>query len=260
VSLVNSPHLPSFSLAGRVALVTGASRGIGRGLAEALAAAGATVAVTARSQADAAIVVESIVSDGGAASAHALDVTDVASIQHAIVEVVDSHGRLDILVANAGLGANHSALDVTEIDWDEMMAVNAKGLFFTAQAAGRVMVAQGSGRIIAISSQGSLVGIRDHAVYCASKGAVNQFVRVLALEWGALGVTVNAVAPTFIYTPGTAERLDDPVYLRGVVDRIPMGKVGTIADVAGAVVYLASDAGAMVNGAILPVDGGWTAQ
>jgi NAD(P)-dependent dehydrogenase (short-subunit alcohol dehydrogenase family) len=257
---VNSSQLPSFSLSGRVALVTGASRGIGRGLAEALAAAGATVAVTARSHADAAIVAKSITSEDGAASAHVLDVTDVASIQRAVDEVVEAHGTLDVLVANAGLGANHPALEVTEHDWDDMMSVNAKGLFFTAQAAGRVMVAQGSGRIIAISSQGSLVGIRDHAVYCASKGAVNQFVRVLALEWGALGVTVNAVAPTFIYTPGTAERLDNPEYLRGVVERIPMGKVGTIADVAGAVVYLASDAGGMVNGTILPVDGGWTAQ
>jgi NAD(P)-dependent dehydrogenase (short-subunit alcohol dehydrogenase family) len=200
------------------------------------------------------------VAAGGSATAHALDVSDVGSIQAVVDTVVDRHGRLDVLVANAGLGANHAALDVTERHWDDMMAVNSKGLFFTAQAAGRAMLAQGSGRIIAISSQASLVAIRDHAVYCASKGAVNQLVRVLALEWGALGVTVNAVAPTFIYTPGTAERLDDPEYLRAVVDRIPIGHVGTIADVAGAVVYLASDAAAMVNGVILPVDGGWTAQ
>jgi len=258
--VIDSDHLPSFGLAGRVALVTGASRGIGRGLVDALAAAGATVAVTARSRADADGAAAEVIGAGGNASAHALDVNDVASIRRTIDEVVDRHRHLDILVANAGLGANHAALDVTEHDWEEMMAVNAKGLFFTAQAAGRVMVAQGSGRIIAISSQASLVGIRDHAVYCASKGAVNQLVRVLALEWGALGVTVNAVAPTFIYTPGTAERLDDPTYRGAVVARIPMGKVGTIADVAGAVVYLASDAAAMVNGAILPVDGGWTAQ
>ena len=257
---MQSEHLPSFSLEGRVALVTGASRGIGRGLVDALAAAGATVAITARSIAEAEAVASQVVAAGGAASAHALDVNDVASIRAAIDQVVDRHGRLDILVANAGLGANHPALDVTERDWDEMMGVNARGLFFTAQAAGRVMVAQGFGRIIAMSSQASLVGIRDHAVYCASKGAVNQIVRVLALEWGSLGVTVNAVAPTFIYTPGTAERLDDPDYRRAVVERIPMGKVGTIADVAGAVVYLASDAAAMVNGTILPVDGGWTAQ
>ncbi len=122
------------------------------------------------------------------------------------------------------------------------------------------MVAAGSGRIVVISSQASLVGIRDHVAYSASKGGVNQMVRVLALEWGPLGVTVNAVAPTFIYTPGTAERLDDPDYRAGVVARIPMGAVGEIRDVAGAVLYLASEAGAMVNGAVLAVDGGWTAQ
>jgi NAD(P)-dependent dehydrogenase (short-subunit alcohol dehydrogenase family) len=257
---MGSEHLPSFSLAGRVALVTGANRGIGRGLVDALASAGATVAVTARNYSSADAVAAEVLATGGNASAHALDVSDVASIQAAVDEVVHRHGRVDVLVANAGLGANHPALDVSEQDWDEMMDVNAKGLFFTAQAAGRVMVAQGSGRIVAISSQASLVGIRDHAVYCASKGAVNQLVRVLALEWGASGVNVNAVAPTFIHTPGTAERLDDPEYLSSVVDRIPMGHVGTIADVAGAVVYLASDAAAMVNGTILPVDGGWTAQ
>jgi NAD(P)-dependent dehydrogenase (short-subunit alcohol dehydrogenase family) len=258
--VTRSAHLPSFNLQGQVVVVTGASRGIGRGLAEGLATAGATVAVTARSLDDASEVVASIAAAGGSATAHTLDVADVESIGRAMHEVVDAHDRIDVLVANAGVGANHPALDVSESDWDDMMAVNAKGFFFTAQAAGRHMVAAGTGRVIAISSQASTVGIEDHAVYCASKGAVNQAVRVLALEWGPLGVTVNAVAPTFIYTPGTAERLDDPDYRRGVVKRIPVGDVGTIADVTGAVVYLASDAGRLVNGAILAVDGGWTAQ
>lgn len=258
--MTSSAHLPSFSLKDHVAVVTGSSRGIGRGLAEGLAAAGATVAVTARSLDDARAVAESITAAGGSATAHALDVADVESIGRAMDEIADLHGRIDVLVANAGLGANHPALEVTESDWDDMMTVNAKGFFFTAQAAGRHMVAAGSGRVVAISSQASTVGIVDHAVYCASKGAVNQAVRVLALEWGPLGITVNAVAPTFIYTPGTAERLDDPEFRRGVIDRIPVGDVGTIADVTGAVAYLASDAGRLVNGAILPVDGGWTAQ
>lgn len=257
---MDTPHLPSFRLDGQIALVTGANRGIGRGLAEALAAAGATVAVTARSAADAELVAEELLAMGGSATGHRIDVADVDSIRTGVRSVVNQHGRIDVLVANAGLGANHPALEVDEAAWDEMMDVNLKGLFFTAQACGRHMVAQGSGRVIAVSSQASLVGIRDHVVYSASKGGVNQMVRVLALEWGALGVTVNAVAPTFIYTPGTAARLDDPTYLAGVVDRIPIGHVGEIRDVAGAVVYLASQAGAMVNGSILSVDGGWTAQ
>ena len=122
------------------------------------------------------------------------------------------------------------------------------------------MLKQGHGRIINMSSQASVVGIPRHAVYCASKGGVNQLTKVLALEWSARGVTVNAVGPTFIYTPGTAERLNNPEFLQGVLARLPIGKVGTIADVAGAVIYLASPAGSMVTGSLLMVDGGWTAQ
>lgn len=255
-----SEHLPSFSLSGRVAIVTGASRGIGRGLAEALGAAGAVVAVTARDQPDAKVVADAIISAGGKASAHALDVTRVDSIRDVVDTVASAHGRIDVAVLNAGLGANLPALDVDEAHWDSMMDVNLKGAFFTAQACARHMVAAGAGRIVAISSQASTVGIVDHVAYSSSKGGMNQMVRVLALEWGPLGVTVNAVAPTFIYTPGTAERLDDPNYRAGVVERIPLGDVGRIRDVAGAVIYLASEAGTLVNGSILAVDGGWTAQ
>ena len=245
----------SFDLTNKVALVTGASRGIGFGLAESLARAGARVAVAARTLEELQPLASSI---GGLAVA--MDVTRVASINAAVDRVRAELGGLDIMVNNAGLGANHPALEVTEADWDGMMAVNLKGLFFCCQAAGRHMLAQGYGRIVNMSSQASLVGIRDHAVYCASKGGVNQLTRVLALEWSARGVTVNAVAPTFIYTPGTKERLDQPEYLRQVVSRIPAGRVGTIDDVAGAVIYLASDAAGLVTGTVLPVDGGWTAQ
>lgn len=255
-----SDHLPTFDLDGQVAVVTGASRGIGRGLVEALAAAGAIVAVTARSAGEAEVVAEAIRREGGEASAHALDVSDFASIQGVIDSIAAQHGALDVAVINAGIGTNLPALEVDEAHWDSMMDVNLKGAFFTAQACGRHMVPSGAGRIVAISSQASLVGIVDHVAYCASKGGLNQMIRVLALEWGPLGVTVNAVAPTFIYTPGTAERLDDPEYLARVVERIPLGEVGHIRDVAGAVVYLASQAGAMVNGSVLTVDGGWTAQ
>src|SRR6185436_3719673 len=242
----------SFDLNNKVALVTGASRGIGFGLAQSLAAAGARVAVAARTRAELPPLAQSI---GGLAVD--LDVTSVASINSAVARVVRELGGLDILVNNAGLGANHPALEVTEADWDELMAVNLKGLFFCCQAAARHMLAKGYGRIINISSQASLVGIVDHALYCASKGGVNQLTRVLALEWSARGVTVNAVAPTFIYTPGTRERLDQPEYLRQVLARIPAGRVGNIDDVAGAVIYLASGAAGLVTGSVLPVDGGW---
>lgn len=255
-----SEHLPSFRLDDHVVVVTGASRGIGRGVADGLAAAGATVAVTARSLSDAAAVAAEIVATGGQAVGYQLDVTDLSSISAAVDQIVADNGRIDVLVANAGIGSNLAALDVTEEHWDSMMAVNLKGAFFTAQACARHMVAAGTGRIIAMSSQASLVGITDHVAYSSSKGGLNQMVRVLALEWGPVGVTVNAIAPTFIYTPGTAERLDDPDYRANVVARIPLGDVGKIRDVTGAVVYLASAAGALVNGAIIPVDGGWTAQ
>jgi NAD(P)-dependent dehydrogenase (short-subunit alcohol dehydrogenase family) len=249
---------PDFDLGGQVVLVTGAGRGIGRDLARALAACGAHVLAGVRDLDARDVAWTSPV--GGRVEPMELDVTDVAGVRAAVDAVVGSLGRIDILVNNAGLGANHDALDVSEADWDEMMAVNLKGLFFVSQAVGRHMVDRGYGRIINISSQAGVVGIRRHAVYSASKGGVNLVTKVLALEWAAHGVTVNAIAPTWIYTPGTAERLDDPAFLAAVLANIPIGRVGTTADVAAAVVFLASRASGLVTGAILPVDGGWTAH
>ena len=251
---------PRFDLTGRVALVTGAGRGIGHDLALGLAGAGARVAVGVRRPDDAADLVAAIRSAGGDAAAVALDVTEAASIESAVVDVVERLGRIDILVNNAGLGTNHDALDATEAEWDDLFAVNVRGLFFASQAAGRRMVAQGHGRIVNIASQAGLVGIRRHAAYSASKGAVIALTKVLALEWAPHGVTVNAIAPTWVLTPGTAERLSDPAFLASVLDRIPVGRVGTTSELAGAVVYLASDAAAMVTGTTLVIDGGWTAQ
>ena len=251
---------PSFDLDGQVALVTGAGRGIGRDLVLALAAAGARVAAGVRSPADADAVVAEARESGGDAAAVTLDVSDRASIDRAIEETAERVGRINILVNNAGLGTNHDALEATEEEWDDLFAVNVRGLFFACQSAGRHMVAQRHGRIVNMASQAGLVGIPRHAAYSASKGAVIALTRVLALEWAPFGVTVNSVAPTFIRTPGTAERLDQPDFLADVLERIPVGRVGTTTDVAGAVIYLASPAASLVTGTVLVVDGGWTAR
>lgn len=248
-----------FGISGKVAVVTGASRGLGRGLAVAMAKAGATVAAAARSVPELESLAREIRDGGGTCEAFELDLRDTGSIKKCFAKIGERFGRIDILVNNAGMGNPIPAVDITEADWDWMMDLNLKGTFFCCQAAGRMMLPRGVGRIVNISSQASVVAIPGEAVYCASKGGVNMLTKVLAAEWSGHGVTVNAVGPTFVYTPGTAERLDNPEFLAGTLSKIPRGRVATIDDVAGAVIYLASDAADMVTGTLLLVDGGWTA-
>ena len=250
-----------FSLRDKVVVVTGASKEIGRELIAPLARAGAVVAPTARSDADLASLAEDARRDGLRVHPQRLDVRDLESIERMVSDVVADLGRIDVLVNNAGLGFARAAFDVTEADWDEMMGVNLRGVFFMSQAVARAMTARGEGgRIINISSQGGLVGLPDAAVYCASKGGMNMLTKTLALEWAKVGITVNAVAPTFIYTPGTAPILDEPAMRASVLGKIPLGKFALTEDVAGAIIYLASEAGRMVTGTVLVVDGGWTSQ
>ncbi len=250
-----------FNLSGRVVVVTGASKGIGRELVGLLAETGAIIVPTARTDTDLAAIASEAQSRGFTVYPQRLDVRDVASIDEAVSAIVAAHGRIDVLVNNAGLGFARAAFDVTEADWDEMMAVNLRGVFFMSKAVARTMAAAArGGRIINISSQGGLVGLPDAAVYCASKGGLNMLTKTLALEWAKDAITVNAVAPTFIYTPGTAPILDEPTMRASVLGKIPLGTFALTDDVASAIVYLASDAGRMVTGTVLVVDGGWTAQ
>lgn len=250
----------NFDVTGSVVVVTGTDFGIGRGLALMLAEAGATVVPTVLEDANVEDIRRDAEAKGGQVHPAQLDVSDVESIHRAVDGIVAEHGRIDVLFNNAGLGYGHAALDVTEADWDQMMAVNLRGLFFMSQAVGSVMIDRGGGRIINMSSQGGLVGLPEAAVYCASKGGVNTLTKQLALEWAPHNVTVNAIAPTFVETPGTKPILDDPVRREDVLSRIPLGHVAAIDDVAAAVIYLASPAGRMLTGTILSVDGGWTAQ
>ncbi|MHB1134500.1 MAG: SDR family NAD(P)-dependent oxidoreductase [Chloroflexota bacterium] len=248
-----------FDLSGKVALVTGGGRGIGEGIALALATQGADVALASRTLPDLERVAERLRALGRRSQAFHLDVADVASCQALAGEVVAQFGRIDILVNNAGVNIVKCALDVTEADWDTVLDVNLKGLFFCCQAVGRYMVAQNYGRIVNMASQMAKVGWYKRAAYCASKGGVAQLTKVLAVEWAENNVTVNAVAPTFVETPLTAKMFEDEAFRQAVLKRIPLRRLGTPDDVAGAVVYLASDAASLVTGHTLLVDGGWTA-
>ena len=252
---------PSFALDGQIALVTGAARGIGRCIALSLADAGADVAVGVREAGTAGSLVAEIEAMGRRSFEVAMDVTDLDQVDTAVATVVDRFGRLDILVNNAGLGPANPAEAVREADYDLTMDVNVKGLFFASQAAGRVMIRQQAGRIINLSSQAGFVALPTEAIYCASKAAVAHLTRCLAVEWGVHGITVNAVAPTFIRTDGTAADLEDPVFEADVRERIAgLHRIGEPVDVAGGVVFLASPAASLITGTTLLIDGGWTAR
>jgi 2-deoxy-D-gluconate 3-dehydrogenase len=250
-------------LAGQTAIVTGAGSGLGQASALALAAAGATVVVTELPDRleRAEETVGQIQNAGGAAMTAPLDVRDLASIATCVETARGASGRIDVLVNNAGLNVRQRAFDVTEAAWDQVLAVNLKGLFFMAQAVGRQMrdQAPAGGAIVNMASQMGLTGYYDRAAYCASKAGAINLTRVLALEWAPHGIRVNAVCPTFARTPLTERLLEDPATADELLSRIPLGRLMTPAEVAAAVVFLAGPGAGGITGQALAVDGGWTA-
>ena len=250
------PRTPSFRLDGCKALVTGAGRGIGLAAASALADAGADVCLLARTETEVSAVAEALCARGDAATAFAIDVTDTA----AITQLISEQGPFHILVNNAGTNRPAPCVDYAESDYDDVMALNVRSVYFTTRAVARGLVAAGlEGSIINISSQMGHVGGAGRTVYCASKHALEGFTKALAWELGESGIRVNTLCPTFIETPMTEPMLEDKTFIDRVLSQIALGRLGQVEDLMGAVVYLASDASRLVTGSALMVDGGWTA-
>ena len=254
-------EFPHFGLDNQVALVTGAARGLGRATALALAHAGADVALGLRVQASGRDVADEIEALGRRALRLQMDVTDLAQVSAAVDETVARFGRIDLLVNNAGIGPENPAEKVNAQDFDLTCAVNLKGTFFVSQAIARVMIRQGSGRIVNLSSQAGFVALPGESIYCMTKAAIAHLTKCLAIEWGKHGITVNAVAPTFIVTPGTAPALENAEFKADVIERIAaLHRLGQPMDVAGVIVFLASSAASLITGQTILVDGGWTAR
>ncbi len=247
-----------FDLGGKVALVTGGNAGLGQAIALALAKAGADIAVASRqSAAETAALVRAL--GRRCVEIHA-DLTSIEPVPRMIEETLSGLGRLDILVNNAGTIRRADAVDFSEQDWDDVMNVNLKSAFFLCQAAGRHFIANGGGKIINIASMLSFQGGIRVPSYTASKSGIAGITRLLANEWGGKGVNVNAIAPGYMVTDNTAPLRADADRSKAILDRIPAGRWGEASDLGGAAVFLASRASDYVNGAILPVDGGWLAR
>jgi NAD(P)-dependent dehydrogenase (short-subunit alcohol dehydrogenase family) len=249
---------PNFDLSGKTVLVTGASRGIGKAIARACAESGADVVLGVRRQADVGIFLKELEAMGRRAMAVTIDLPNLEQARASIANAHSAMEKIDILVNNVGIGPENLAENVTESDFDLTVDVNLKGTFFVSQAVAKLMMKQGGGRIINISSQAGSVVLKGESIYCMSKAAINHLTRCLAYEWAPYKINVNSIAPTFIFTDGTKPALSDPKFHAHVLGHIPLGRIGDTSDVTGAVVFLASPASALVTGANLLVDGGWS--
>jgi len=247
-----------FSLEGKVAVVTGAARGLGQGYAQALAGAGALVICVDLDQPNE--TVSLIKDNGGEAEGIQLDVSKPADVKAAFDQIVEKHCRLDILVNNAGVEIPKNFLDYNEQEFDKIINTNLRGLFFASQAAAKHMVRQRSGKIINQGSLGSAIGLAGATVYCCSKGGVLQFTKALSIELAPYNVQVNAIGPGYYRTSMTEPFFQDPDHKKWIESRIPLGRIGTNDDLMGTVIFLASSASDYITGQIIYVDGGWLAS
>ena len=246
---------------GKIALVTGAARGLGRAIALALAEAGADVALGLRQLGNDGGLAQEIVSLGRRALPLKMDMTNLQQIRDAVEQTEREFGKLDILVNNAGIAPDNLAENVTEEDFDQTLAINLKGTFFASQAAGRIMIRQRHGCIINMGSQAGFAALPTESVYCMTKAGISHLTKCLAVEWGKYNINVNAVAPTFIHTPGTESALSDATFRAEVIQNIAaLHRIGEPIEVAGAVVFLASPAASLITGHTWLIDGGWTAR
>src|SRR6476660_7597068 len=243
---------------GKIALITGAARGIGRACSLALAEAGADIALGLRAESEDKGLIKEIQAMGKRVLPLQMDVSKMSEIHHAIEKIKTHYGRVDILVNNAGVAPENLIENVTEKDFDYTLAVNLKGTFFVSQAVGSMMITQKFGRIINLSSQAGFIALPTESVYCMTKAGIAHLTKCLAAEWGKYNITVNAVAPTFIYTPGTEEYLANEESRKHVLSKIVLGRIGEPKDVANAVLFLASPAASLITGTTLLIDGGWT--
>jgi NAD(P)-dependent dehydrogenase (short-subunit alcohol dehydrogenase family) len=250
---------PTPDLGGKVALVTGASRGIGAAAARALAEAGCDVVLASRDK----LALEGVASEvqalGRKALIHPIDLLRVDTIPALFEHTLATFGRLDVLVNNAGTNVRRPAVEFTEADWDAVVNVNLRAAFFCAQAAGRIMVPRRSGKVINVASIAARVGLPTGAIYAASKGGLAAFTRTLAVEWAPHNVQVNAIGPGYIRTALTAPLFASPDWVERATRRIPSARTGEVADLVGTILFLASPASDYLTGQTLFVDGGWTA-
>jgi len=249
---------PELSLENRSALITGASGGIGGAIARAFAAAGAKLFLQGTSAEKLKSLLDELKAESCEYRTKAIALNTANDARELVDAAVSDMGSIDVLVNSAGINRPQKSVDVTETNWDDVLNINLKMLFFVSQAAGKEMIKQGGGKIIHISSQAGMVALPLRAAYCSSKGGVNQLTRTLACEWAPHHITVNAVAPTFVRTLFTEKMFEDEKFKRYVIDSIPLGRMATADEVAYATLFLASDLANMITGDILAVDGGWT--